>query len=92
MSRSEARAAYEALPVPDTTEEHWRFTDLRGFDPDAFEGSGAAPSSAAASMLALDVAAEAVSFRYRDGSQNNGVPVADAIAEIVTAVRDRVQV
>jgi hypothetical protein len=22
------------LPLPDTTEEHWRFTDLRGFDPD----------------------------------------------------------
>ena len=39
-----------------------------------------------------DVAAEAVSFRYRDGSQKNGVPVPDAIAEIVTAVRDRVQV
>jgi threonyl-tRNA synthetase len=39
-----------------------------------------------------DVAKEAVSFRYRDGSQKNGVPVADAIAEIVTAVRDRVQV
>ena len=39
-----------------------------------------------------DVAARAVSFRYRDGSQKNGVPVADAVAEIVTAVRDRVQV
>jgi threonyl-tRNA synthetase len=39
-----------------------------------------------------DVAAEAVSFRYRDGSQKNGVPVAEAVAEIVTAVRDRVQV
>jgi threonyl-tRNA synthetase len=39
-----------------------------------------------------DVAAEAVSFRYRDGSQKNGVPVAEAIAEIVTAVRDRIQV
>ena len=39
-----------------------------------------------------DVAAGAVSFRYRDGSQKNGVPIADAIAEIVTAVRDRVQV
>jgi threonyl-tRNA synthetase len=39
-----------------------------------------------------DVAAEAVSFRYRDGSQKNGVPVADAVAEIVTAVRDRIQV
>jgi len=39
-----------------------------------------------------DVAAEAVSFRYRDGSQKNGVPVDEAIREIVTAVRDRVQV
>src|SRR6266496_1032538 len=39
-----------------------------------------------------DVAAGAVSFRYRDGSQKNGVPVADAVAEVVTAVRDRVQV
>ncbi len=39
-----------------------------------------------------DVAAGAVSFRFRDGSQRNGVPVDDAIAEIVAAVRDRVQV
>ncbi len=39
-----------------------------------------------------DVAAGAVSFRYRDGSQKNGVPVAEAIAEITAAVRDRVQV
>jgi threonyl-tRNA synthetase len=39
-----------------------------------------------------DAAAEAVSFRYRDGSQKNGVPVAEAVAEIVAAVRDRVQV
>jgi threonyl-tRNA synthetase len=39
-----------------------------------------------------DVAKGAVSFRYRDGSQKNGVPVAEAIAEIVTAVRDRIQV
>ncbi|HUL24806.1 MAG TPA: threonine--tRNA ligase [Streptosporangiaceae bacterium] len=39
-----------------------------------------------------DVAAGAVSFRYRDGEQKNGVPVEEAIAEIVTAVADRVQV
>lgn len=36
--------------------------------------------------------AGAVSFRYRDGSQKNGVPVADAVAEITAAIRDRVQV
>ena len=36
MARAEAAARYAELPVPDTTEEAWRFTDLRGFDPDAF--------------------------------------------------------
>jgi threonyl-tRNA synthetase len=39
-----------------------------------------------------DVAAGAVSFRYRSGAQNNGVPVADAVAEIVAAVESRAQV
>jgi len=39
-----------------------------------------------------DVAKGAVSFRYRNGGQKNGVPIEDAIAEIVQAVADRVQV
>jgi len=39
-----------------------------------------------------DVAAGAVSFRYRDGTQKNGVSIDDAIDEIVTAIADRVQV
>jgi threonyl-tRNA synthetase len=39
-----------------------------------------------------DVAAGAVSFRYRSGEQKNGVPVEEAVAEIVKAVADRVQV
>jgi threonyl-tRNA synthetase len=39
-----------------------------------------------------DVAAGAVSFRYRDGSQRNGVPVDEAVDQIVAAVRDRIQV
>jgi threonyl-tRNA synthetase len=39
-----------------------------------------------------DLAKSAVSFRFRDGSQRNGVPVDDAIAEIVSAVARRVQV
>src|SRR5439155_1700059 len=56
MSRPDALAAYEALPLPDTTEEHWRFTDLKGFDPDAFEQGGLSPDTAPASMLDLDVA------------------------------------
>ncbi|RLL65825.1 threonine--tRNA ligase [Streptomyces sp. Z26] len=39
-----------------------------------------------------DIANDAVSFRYRDGSQKNGVPRADALAEILDAVERRVQV
>ncbi|MDX6351557.1 MAG: threonyl-tRNA synthetase, partial [Streptomyces sp.] len=39
-----------------------------------------------------DIANGAVSFRYRDGSQKNGIPVEDALAEIAKAVADRVQV
>ncbi|MFS0885581.1 threonine--tRNA ligase [Aeromicrobium sp. 179-A 4D2 NHS] len=39
-----------------------------------------------------DVEANAVSFRYRNGEQENGVSLDDAIDKIVTAVRDRVQV
>ncbi len=39
-----------------------------------------------------DVAKGAVSFRFRDGSQRNGVPVAEAVAEVVAAIRDRIQV
>ncbi|OLT28946.1 threonine--tRNA ligase [Nocardiopsis sp. CNR-923] len=38
-----------------------------------------------------DISKNAVSFRYRDGSQNNGVPVDEAVAEIVAAVRERHQ-
>jgi threonyl-tRNA synthetase len=39
-----------------------------------------------------DVAAGAVSFRYRNGEQKNGVPVDAAIAEITEAVASRIQV
>ncbi|MFC9471061.1 threonine--tRNA ligase [Nocardia sp. NPDC056952] len=39
---------------------------------------------------ARDVEAGAVSFRFRDGTQVNGVPVADAIATITTWVAHRV--
>ena len=39
-----------------------------------------------------DADAGAVSFRFRDGSQRNAVPVDEAVAQIVAAVRDKVQV
>jgi threonyl-tRNA synthetase len=39
-----------------------------------------------------DLAAGAVSFRYRDGTQRNGVPIAQAVAEVVAAIDDHRQV
>ena len=62
MSRPELLERYRALPFPTTTDEPWRFTDLKGFDPDAFVSNGhvAGPgpgTSQAATMLDLDVAA-----------------------------------
>jgi threonyl-tRNA synthetase len=39
-----------------------------------------------------DVAAGAVSFRYRNGEQKNGVPVGEAITEIAAAISGRIQV
>jgi Fe-S cluster assembly protein SufD len=56
--KAEALERYQALPLPDTTEEHWRFTDLSGFDPDAFPqvpGSDLR-TGPGATMLDLDVA------------------------------------
>ena len=76
MSRAEALERYNALSVPDTTEEHWRFTDLSGFDPDAFEqGRGQTPDVAVPSMLALDVSAEAI-------VTETGIEITRAPAEI----------
>jgi Fe-S cluster assembly protein SufD len=58
MSRAAALEAYQGLPLPDTTEEHWRFTDLKGFDPDAFRHGQVSDTGTrlAETMLDLDVA------------------------------------
>jgi threonyl-tRNA synthetase len=37
-----------------------------------------------------DMGAGTVSFRYRDGSQRNGVPLDEAVAHVVDVVRSRV--
>jgi threonyl-tRNA synthetase len=39
-----------------------------------------------------DVSGSTVSFRYRDGSQRNGVPLAEAVAHVVEVVRSRTNV
>jgi Fe-S cluster assembly protein SufD len=55
LAKPEALEAYGALPMPDTTEEHWRFTDLRGFDPDGFVTVPGTVTEVS-TMLELDVA------------------------------------
>jgi len=39
-----------------------------------------------------DMNSDAVSFRYRNGDQKNGVPIADAISEILATIDERRQV
>jgi len=75
-ARAQALDAYRSLPLPDTNEEHWRFTDLRGFDPDAFGADGAANAATAEeSMLDLDLAAFAT-------VTESGIEIARAPEEI----------
>ena len=47
---------YRALPMPTTKDESWRFTDLKGFDPEAFSANGATEVAAAPAMLELEAA------------------------------------
>jgi Fe-S cluster assembly protein SufD len=56
VTRSELLERYRSLPLPSTQDEHWRFTDLAGFDPDAWTANGAAGIAAPASLIDVDVA------------------------------------
>jgi Fe-S cluster assembly protein SufD len=56
VTRSQLLERYRALPLPTTKDEHWRFTDLAGFDPDAWTANGAPGAAMTPSMLELDVA------------------------------------
>src|ERR1051326_6178962 len=55
--RTELLERYRALPLPTTRDEAWRFTDLKGFDPDAFgQAPGTVPGTGPAeTMLDLSV-------------------------------------
>jgi Fe-S cluster assembly protein SufD len=59
LTREQAAKRFAELPLPSTSDEHWRFTDLRGFDPVSDTGTVSDTSSRPA-MLDLDVAARAV--------------------------------
>jgi Fe-S cluster assembly protein SufD len=60
VSRTDLLERYEALPFPTTSDEHWRFTDLKEFDPDSFAADGAARVKAAPPMLEVEVAGLAI--------------------------------
>ncbi len=57
MARAEILERYAALPLPTTKDEHWRFTDLAGFDPDAWGGNGTPAVARTESILELDATA-----------------------------------
>jgi Fe-S cluster assembly protein SufD len=61
VDKTAAANRYAELPVPTTNDEHWRFTDLRGFDPDEFvqngHGLGGHQPHPPETMLDVDVAA-----------------------------------
>jgi Fe-S cluster assembly protein SufD len=60
LARPGALERYREIPLPTTTEESWRFTDLKGFDPDSYSVNGASAIAAPETMLDLDVAGLAV--------------------------------
>jgi Fe-S cluster assembly protein SufD len=58
LANAQAAERYQALPLPDTTEEAWRFTDLRGFDPGRYGHGPVSDTNVGPlqTMLDLDVA------------------------------------
>jgi Fe-S cluster assembly protein SufD len=65
MNRADALELYRSLPLPDTSMEAWRFTDLRGFDPDAYGENGhrGTAQPATTDMLEIEVAGLATAAR-----------------------------
>ncbi|HEX6761345.1 MAG TPA: Fe-S cluster assembly protein SufD [Gaiellaceae bacterium] len=57
LTRDTAAKLFAELPLPSTADEHWRFTDLRGFDPTEVPGTPATGIGPA--MLDLEVAGRA---------------------------------
>ncbi len=59
ITREDAAKRFEELPLPSTADEHWRFTDLRGFSiPETASDTGAVSDTRP--MLDLDVAGRAI--------------------------------
>ena len=77
MDRAELLERYRALPLPTTREEAWRFTDLRGFDPDAFAQDGqfqeSGPETRPVGTL-LDIEAAGTASMREDGIEIERAP------------------
>jgi Fe-S cluster assembly protein SufD len=57
VDRAELLERYRALPLPTTSDEPWRFTDLKDFDPDRYRPEGQVQGlTPDVSMLDIDVA------------------------------------
>ena len=52
--RADLLERYEVIPLPTKSDEHWRFTDLAGFDPDAFTAVGDPADALSATLLEID--------------------------------------
>ena len=74
MTRDEAVTRYQELPVPDTTMEPWRFTDLAGFDPDAFGHAVVPGTKAGPEETMLDIAVAGVARVSEAGIQIEKAP------------------
>jgi Fe-S cluster assembly protein SufD len=68
LTREQAAKRFAELPLPSTSDEHWRFTDLRGFDPQDVPGTRAPDTKPA---LDLDVAGRVL-------VTENGIEIASA--------------
>jgi Fe-S cluster assembly protein SufD len=96
-SRAEFVERYRSVPLPTTDDENWRFTDLSGFDPDAFavpngHVGGQTPAVPEAGMLEIDVAGAATAseggieiLRAPDGIKL--APLSDAEERLGALVR-----
>jgi Fe-S cluster assembly protein SufD len=61
VDKNAAATRFAELPFPTTADEHWRFTDLRGFDPESFTvDETTRHRDVGGGMLDVDVAALAV--------------------------------
>ena len=58
--RAELLERYQALPLPTKSDEHWRFTDLAGFDPDQYSVAARLQPDSDSVPLASDDSAAAL--------------------------------